>query len=49
MPVPYVIHADFESIINPKTEKAGDKSIVNMKLADLVVKLSDMMVNLKNL
>ena len=26
MPVPYVIYADFESIIKPKTEKAGDKS-----------------------
>ena len=25
MPVPYVIYADFESIIKPKTEKAGDK------------------------
>ena len=26
MPVPYVIYADFESLIKPKTEKAGDKS-----------------------
>ena len=26
VPVPYVIYADFESIIKPKTEKAGDKS-----------------------
>ena len=26
MPVPYVIYADFESIIKPKTEKAGLKS-----------------------
>ena len=26
MPVPYVVYADFESIIKPKTEKAGDKS-----------------------
>ena len=26
MPVPYVIYADFESIIKPKTAKAGDKS-----------------------
>ena len=26
MPFPYVIYADFESIIKPKTEKAGDKS-----------------------
>ena len=26
MPVPYVIYADFESIIKPKTERAGDKS-----------------------
>ena len=26
MPVPYVIYADFESIIKPKTEKVGDKS-----------------------
>ena len=29
MPVPYVIYADFESIIKPKTEKAGDKSEIN--------------------
>ena len=29
MPVPYVIFADFESIIKPKTEKAGDKSEIN--------------------
>ena len=28
MPVPYVIYADFESIIKPKTEK-GDKSEIN--------------------
>ena len=28
MPVPFVIYADFESIIKPKTEKAGDKSEV---------------------
>ena len=26
MPVPYVIYANFTSIIKPKTEKAGDKS-----------------------
>ena len=26
MPVPFVIYADFESIIKPKTEKADDKS-----------------------
>ena len=26
IPVPYVIYADFESIIKPKTDKAGDKS-----------------------
>ena len=26
VPVPYVIYADFESIIKPKTEKAGDNS-----------------------
>ena len=26
MPVPYVIFADFESIIKPKTAKVGDKS-----------------------
>ena len=26
VPVPYVIYADFENIIKPKTEKAGDKS-----------------------
>ena len=26
MPVPYVIYADFESIIKPKTEQKGDKS-----------------------
>ena len=26
MPVPFVIYADFESIIKPKTENAGDKS-----------------------
>ena len=26
MPVPYVIYADFESIIKPKTTQAGDKS-----------------------
>ena len=26
VPVPYVIYADFESVIKPKTEKAGDKS-----------------------
>ena len=26
MPVPYVIYADFESIIKPKSETAGDKS-----------------------
>ena len=26
MPVPYVIYADFENIVKPKTEKAGDKS-----------------------
>ena len=29
MPVPYVIYADFESIIKAKTEKAGDKSEIN--------------------
>ena len=29
IPVPYVIYADFESIIKPKTEKAGDKSEIN--------------------
>ena len=29
MPAPYVIYADFESIIKPKTEKAGDKSEIN--------------------
>ena len=29
MPVPYVIYADFESIIEPITEKAGDKSEIN--------------------
>ena len=29
MPVPDVIYADFESIIKPKTEKAGDKSEIN--------------------
>ena len=29
MPVPYVIFADFESIIKPKTETAGDKSEIN--------------------
>ena len=29
MPVAYVIYADFESIIKPKTEKAGDKSEIN--------------------
>ena len=26
IPVTFVIYADFESIIKPKTEKAGDKS-----------------------
>ena len=26
MPVPYVVYADFESIIKPKTATAGDKS-----------------------
>ena len=31
MPVPYVIYADFESIIKQKTEKAGDKSEINSK------------------
>ena len=29
MPVPYVIYADFESIIKPKTETAGDKSEIS--------------------
>ena len=29
MPVPVVIYADFENIIKPKTEKAGDKSEIN--------------------
>ena len=29
MPVPYVIYVDFESIIKPKPEKAGDKSEIN--------------------
>ena len=29
MLVPYVIYADFESIIKPKTEKAGNKSEIN--------------------
>ena len=29
MPIPNGIYADFESIIKPKTEKAGDKSEIN--------------------
>ncbi len=31
MPVPYVIYADFESIIKPHTENAGDKSEIKTK------------------
>ena len=45
MPVPCVIYADFESIIKPKTETAGDKSEINSEheACGLGTKWSDMM------
>ena len=49
IPLPYVIYADFESIIKSKTDKDGDKSEINSEHVDLAINLSDMMVKLKNL
>ena len=45
------MESDFESIIKSKTAKVetNNKLKVNVKPVDLVIRLSDMMVKLKNL
>ena len=51
MPVPYVVYADFESIIKPKTATAGDKSEITSEheACGLVIRLYDTMVKPPNL